>query len=86
MQRRSIVFTAKDELKLIEEPAPVPKSGELLWSAGVGEPVVFQPAVAGGKVYVSTSSGSLYCLDTGDVKDDGWLMWGANAAHNGTVK
>jgi hypothetical protein len=22
-------------------------------------------------------------LETGDEKDDGWLMWGANADHNG---
>ncbi|HJT78877.1 MAG TPA: PQQ-binding-like beta-propeller repeat protein [Gemmataceae bacterium] len=59
------------------------KTGELLWSADVGEPVVFQPAVARGRVYVSTSTGHLYCLETGDPKDDGWLMWGGSAAHNG---
>ena len=62
------------------------KTGELLWSAAIGEPVVFQPAVVQGRVYVSTNSGSLYCLETGDSKDDGWLMWGANAAHNGAAK
>jgi hypothetical protein len=62
------------------------KTGEVLWTAGVGEPVVFQPAVVKGRVYVSTSSGSLYCLETGDDKDEGWLMWGANAAHNGAAK
>jgi outer membrane protein assembly factor BamB len=62
------------------------KTGELLWSAAIGEPVVFQPAVVKGRVYVSTNSGSLYCLETGDDKDDGWLMWGANAAHNGAIK
>ncbi len=59
------------------------KTGELLWSADVGEPIAFQPAVARGHVYVSTSTGSLYCLETGDPKDDGWLMWGASASHNG---
>jgi outer membrane protein assembly factor BamB len=58
-------------------------SGEVLWSAAVGEPVVFQPAVAQGRVYVPTSAGSLYCLETGDPSDDGWLMWGATGAHNG---
>jgi hypothetical protein len=52
----------------------------------LGEPVVFQPAVAGGRVYVPTSSGSLFCLETGDAQDDGWYMWGANAAHNGFAK
>jgi Ca-activated chloride channel family protein len=62
------------------------KTGDLLWSADVGEPVAFQPAVAKGRVYVSTAGGQLYCLETGDPKDDGWLMWGASAAHNGAVK
>jgi Ca-activated chloride channel family protein len=60
--------------------------GDRLWSANVGEPVVFQPAVAKGRVYVATSAGSLICLETGDAKDDGWLMWGGNAAHNGAAK
>jgi Ca-activated chloride channel family protein len=58
-------------------------TGETLWSISVGEPVVFQPAVAQGRIYVPTATGSLICLDTGDTKDDGWLMWGATAAHNG---
>ena len=59
------------------------QSGDVLWKAEIGEPIVFQPAVSKGRVYVSTSKGSLYCLNTGDVRDDGWLMWGANATHNG---
>jgi Ca-activated chloride channel family protein len=58
-------------------------TGKRLWSANVGEPIVFQPAVANGRVYVATSAGSLICLETGDDGDDGWGMWGANAAHNG---
>jgi Ca-activated chloride channel family protein len=61
-------------------------TGKKLWSASVGEPIAFQPAVARGRVYVATSAGSLICLETGDEKDDGWLMWGANAAHNGAEK
>jgi outer membrane protein assembly factor BamB len=60
-------------------------TGEELWSVPVGEPVIFQPAVAGGRVYVGTDSGSLIGLDTGDPNDDGWLMWGADAAHNGRL-
>lgn len=57
--------------------------GETLWSVEIGEPVIFQPAVARGRVYVPTASGSLFALETGDDKDDGWNMWGATAAHNG---
>lgn len=59
------------------------ESGEVLWTVSVGEPIIFQPAVARGRVYVPTNAGSLVCIETGDANDDGWLMWGANAAHNG---
>ena len=61
-------------------------SGKKLWSAQVDEAIVFQPAVAQGRIYVATAAGSLICLETGDDKDDGWQMWGANAAHNGARK
>lgn len=60
-------------------------TGALLWSANVGKPIVFQPAVAKGCVYVATTKGSLICLETGDQRDDGWLMWGATADHNGGI-
>lgn len=60
-------------------------SGQVIWCAKIGEPIVFQPTVAQGRVYVSTNQGSLYCLETDDADDDGWLMWGAGAAHNGVV-
>jgi outer membrane protein assembly factor BamB len=62
------------------------QSGEELWRVPVGEPVVFQPAVAGGRVYVGTDAGSLICLETGNPDDDGWRMWGADAAHNGLLE
>ena len=62
------------------------KSGEVVWKVELGEPILFQPAVAGGRVYVSTEKGSLFCLETGDAKDDGWLMWGGNAAHSGQTE
>jgi outer membrane protein assembly factor BamB len=60
-------------------------TGEEIWSVPVGEPVIFQPAVVHGRVYVGTDSGSLICLETGDPNDDGWLMWGGDATHNGRV-
>jgi outer membrane protein assembly factor BamB len=58
-------------------------TGDIIWTATVGEPVLFQPAVVGGRTYVPTGAGSLFCLETGDPADDGWDMWGATAAHNG---
>ncbi len=59
------------------------ESGEELWRANVGEPVIFQPSVVAGHVYAGTANGSLFCLETGDARDDGWHMWGGDAHHNG---
>ena len=61
------------------------ESGASLWSVLIGEPIVFQPAVVAGRVYIGTDSGTLICLETGDDADDGWQMWGADAAHNGRI-
>jgi outer membrane protein assembly factor BamB len=60
------------------------ETGEVLWRESLGEPVIFQPAVVNGRVYAATNSGNLFCLETGDPRDDGWFMWGATAAHNGS--
>jgi len=60
-------------------------TGETLWTATVEGSIVFQPAVAHGMVYVATNNGGLFAIETGDAKDHGWLMWGANAEHNGGI-
>jgi Ca-activated chloride channel family protein len=59
------------------------ETGAVLWSVNIGEPISFQPAVVKGRIYVVTNQGSLFSLSTGDPRDDGWLMWGGNAAHSG---
>ena len=51
------------------------ENGDVQWTAEIGEPIAFQPAVAKGRIYLSAGSGNLYCLETGDPQDDGWLMW-----------
>jgi outer membrane protein assembly factor BamB len=61
-------------------------TGDVLWSAHLGEAISFQPAVAGGHVYVATNQGTLYCLSTRDSADDGWVMWGGSAGHNGPAE
>jgi outer membrane protein assembly factor BamB len=60
------------------------ETGEVLWRDALDEPVIFQPAVVGGRVYAATGAGSLFAIETGDPRDDGWPMWGGSAAHNGT--
>jgi Ca-activated chloride channel family protein len=73
-----IVATAAGEVYALSA-----QSGELLWTVRLGEPVAFQPTVWHGRVYVGTMEGSLYCLNTGDPRDDGWTMWGGGPEHNG---
>ena len=60
--------------------------GKALWSYKTVEPIRFQPAVAKGQVFFTTDNGTIYGLETGDSSDDGWYMWGGNAAHNGLTK
>ena len=57
--------------------------GKLLWSFESKESIRFQPAIAHGRVFFTTDNGTIYSMETGDQKDDGWYMWGGNAAHNG---
>jgi Ca-activated chloride channel homolog len=57
--------------------------GKLLWTFDSKEPIRFQPSVAKGRVFFTTDNGTIYSLETGDEKDDGWYMWGGNAGHNG---
>jgi outer membrane protein assembly factor BamB len=60
-------------------------TGEFLWKATLNDAVVTQPVVARGRVYVVTKSGRLFGLTSDDRDDHGWLMWGANAAHTGSI-
>ncbi|MFL6257095.1 MAG: PQQ-binding-like beta-propeller repeat protein [Pyrinomonadaceae bacterium] len=58
------------------------KDGRIGFMYHFGEPMVFQPALAGGNVYVGTSNGLLICLKTGSLDADGWYAWGGNGEHN----
>jgi hypothetical protein len=49
--------------------------------AGAGR-ILFHPAVANGRVYAATDDGTLVCLETQDLKTDGWSMWGVSGQHN----
>ncbi len=61
-------------------------TGRVLWKHNVGEPIRFQPSVSAGRVYFATDYGNIYSIETGNSDDDGWNMWGGNAAHNGLVE
>ena len=55
----------------------------MLWRAALDQPVIFQPAVSGGRAYAATGAGSLFAIGTGDPRSEGWPMWSGSAAHNG---
>jgi outer membrane protein assembly factor BamB len=80
VNNKLFVGTSKGEVVCLDA-----QTGAENWRATLGEPIVFQPAVAKGRVYAASSHGTLFCVETGDWKDDGWLMWGGNAQHNGQV-
>ena len=48
------------------------------------QPMIFQPALVNGNVYVGTAQGTLICLKTASKDADGWYEWGGNAQHNKT--
>jgi Ca-activated chloride channel homolog len=57
-------------------------TGYTLWAYDVGHPVVAQPIVARGWVYVATKDGMVVALEVADPTLDGWHMFGGNARHN----
>ncbi|MFT5356037.1 MAG: Ca-activated chloride channel family protein, partial [Polyangiales bacterium] len=61
-------------------------TGMTIRAYDVGEPIVFQPIVAQGWVYIATGRGRLIALEIGDAALDGWHMWGGNAQHAGLVE
>ena len=82
-----VAVSPEDAQKLVDHLTASGETAAIVGSltARSGEPVTFQPAVARGRVYVTSATGSLFGLETGDAKDDGWHMWGATAAHNGVA-
>jgi outer membrane protein assembly factor BamB len=62
------------------------KTGKELWSLNVGAPILSQPAIAGGNVYLGTSDGTLYSFEADDPDSAGWPMWGGGPGHNGACE
>ena len=60
-------------------------TGMTVWAYNAGEPVVFQPSVALGWVYLATATGRLMAFPVGDESLDGWHMWGGNPSHEGPL-
>lgn len=58
------------------------KDGELGFAYSFKKPMIFQPALVDGNVYVGTGDGLLICLKTNGKDADGWYEWGGNPQHN----
>ena len=58
------------------------KDGELGFSYSFKKPMIFQPALVDGNVYVGTGDGLLICLKTNGKDADGWYECGGNPQHN----
>ena len=58
------------------------KDGELGFAYSFKKPMIFQPALVDGNVYVGTGDGLLICLKTNNKDADGWYEWGGNSQHN----
>jgi len=50
----------------------------------IKDPVLYQPVVDNGWIYVTTANGKLYAINSGNPSITGWNMWGANAARTNT--
>jgi len=69
-----IVATYSGEVLMIDE------KGKLINKYEIKDPVRYQPVVDKGWIYVTTATGRLYAINTGNPLITGWNMWGANAA------
>ena len=58
-------------------------TGAPLWSLNVGAPILAQPAVAEGSIFVGTADGTLYAFQSDDNDPIGWPQWGGGPGHNG---
>ena len=57
--------------------------GTKLWQFTTGGGISSSPIASGGKIFVSSNYGKLYCLDAGDPDADGWQMYRHDLEHRG---
>jgi Ca-activated chloride channel family protein len=74
-----IVATYSGEVLIIDE------KGNLVNKYEIKNPVRYQPVVDKGWIYVTTTNGRLYAINTGNPLLTGWNMWGANASRTNSV-
>jgi outer membrane protein assembly factor BamB len=63
-----------------------PKTGSLLQQLSTGKPIISQPIVHNGWIYIGTAAGNLIALNTKNTQLTGWSTWCGNASHNPVFK
>jgi outer membrane protein assembly factor BamB len=51
----------------------------------IKEPIRYQPVVDNGWIYVTSASGKLHAINTGNKKLTGWTHWGADPARTNMI-
>ena len=52
-----------------------------IWAVDIDQRLGSGVIVDDGKLYVVTRDGRLVCVQTGDLRADGWPMWGGTPSH-----
>jgi len=76
-----IVATYNGEIQIMDA-----ESGKIETSYKTGENIRYQPVVQDGWIYVTTTSGKMIAINTGNPSLTGWPMWGGNAQHTNIVQ
>jgi Ca-activated chloride channel homolog len=76
---RIIIATLKGKVMIFKED-----NGALYKEYNIKDGVRYQPVVHDGWIYVTSVSGKLHAINTGDNTITGWNMWGGNAARTNT--
>ncbi len=62
------------------------KTGKQIKKFDIKEPIRYQPVVADGWIYVTSTQGKLHAINTKNKKITGWSHWGANAARTNKIE
>jgi outer membrane protein assembly factor BamB len=72
-----VVATREGQIRAIDA-----RHGEIVWAVDIDRPLGSGVIVDDGKVYAVTRDGRLVCVHTGDLRADGWPMWGGTPEHS----
>jgi Ca-activated chloride channel homolog len=60
--------------------------GKIINTYHLNDPIRYQPIAQDGWIYVTSQTGKLHAINTGNALITGWNMWGANAARTNSIQ